>query len=466
MAERPAARPARMVKLVLLLLGSDAIRGRWPILAGLGSAGILLAAAIITDAADGVMVVTTETFGSILVLDGVIGLSLAAGPRTPSSRLHLLRSVGLIALGLLIIDLPWHNDIANSVLFGLAFLADGATRIATAAVIRFRRWRWVAGGGALEIALGAIALASWPVTYHNTVPFCVGVLLLLSGTAALRLALTLRRVPRGASVLALPAFAARGWYGGWHGGLSRLSAEPAAAEAEAGARLILHVWTPTGSIAAAQRRPLLDRYVAAVDREGRISTGHAALEMPPSLYISHYPRTEIDRSAVDFARQLRATAENDVPGRFQPGYAEEAAGWTEADVHVVFHRFDAARLRAFWEAYRSDDTYNLTNRNCSVAAAVALDVALEGVAGDRPTLWRALRLMVDPDLWVAAHMRHRAEAMTWTPGLVLDYARALRRVIEPPPWPWRDRAKAALRHLQRRRHEAEAARAEAGATPA
>ena len=26
--------------------------------------------------------------------------------------------------------------------------------------------------------------------------------------------------------------------------------------------------------------------------------------------------------------------------------------------------------------------------------------------------------------------------MTWTPGLVLDYARALHRVVEPPPVPW------------------------------
>ncbi len=26
--------------------------------------------------------------------------------------------------------------------------------------------------------------------------------------------------------------------------------------------------------------------------------------------------------------------------------------------------------------------------------------------------------------------------MTWTPGLVLDYARALQRVVEPPRLPW------------------------------
>jgi len=444
-----------MIKLVLLLLGSDTIRGRWSVVAACGGAAMFLAATILADAADGVVAVTTETFGYILVFDGAAGLALVLGPRTASNRLHLLRSLGLLVLGLLIIDMPWRNDIANSLLFGLAFLADGITRIASAAVVRFRRWRWVMAGGIAELGLAALALASWPVSYQKTVPFCIGVFLLLSGTAAMRISLMLRRIPSGASVLALPAFAARGWY-------AAVPDRPSSAGAPDGeSKLILHVWTPTGSIAAAQRRPVLDRYIAAVDREGRISTGHAALEMPPSLYISHYPRTEIDRNAADFARQLRATAENDVPGRFLTSYAEEAGGWTEADAHVVFHRFDGGRLRAFWEAYRQDDTYNLTNRNCSVTVAVALDVALEGSAGNVLTPWRMLRLMANPDLWIAAHLRHRAEAMTWTPGLVLDYARAMRRVVEPPPGPWLGRVRDALRCLQRR-----PVPIESGATPA
>jgi hypothetical protein len=60
------------------------------------------------------------------------------------------------------------------------------------------------------------------------------------------------------------------------------------------------------------------------------------------------------------------------------------AEWCEATAHVVFHRFNAERLRAFWAAYRQETTYNLTNRNCSVVVAMALDTALEGVLGNRP----------------------------------------------------------------------------------
>jgi hypothetical protein len=39
----------------------------------------------------------------------------------------------------------------------------------------------------------------------------------------------------------------------------------------------------------------------------------------------------------------------------------------------------------------------------------------------------------NPELWVASQLRKHAEAMAWTPGLVLDYARALRVAINPPP---------------------------------
>jgi hypothetical protein len=44
--------------------------------------------------------------------------------------------------------------------------------------------------------------------------------------------------------------------------------------------------------------------------------------------------------------------------------------------------------------------------------------------------------MVNPELWVAAQLRKRAEAMAWTPGFVLDYARALKAATRPTPLGW------------------------------
>jgi hypothetical protein len=280
-----------------------------------------------------------------------------------------------------------------------------------------------------------LAFTPWPVSYEATVPFCVGVALMLSGWAVLRSALLLRRLPPDAPVTSLPIFEGqRGWRppvpltGVGDGGV--------AAESGGGRRqeLIVHVWTPLDSATDPVRRPLLDRYMAATDRHGTVSTGHASLEMPPDLYISHYRMDEQDRSSLEFRRALHAGVQNNVPGRFLPSYAEEAAGWCEATAHVVFHGFNAERLRAFWAAYRQDSTYNLTNRNCSVVVALALDAALEGVLGRATAVWPPLaRLLIHPDLYLATLLRKRARTMTWTPGLVLDYARALQHVVEPSP---------------------------------
>src|SRR5690606_5721900 len=123
----------------------------------------------------------------------------------------------------------------------------------------------------------------------------------------------------------------------------------------------------------------INRYIAAVDSNGVISTGHAALEMAPSVYISHYPAVELDRSPDQFARTLRATTDNDVPGRFLGSYEKESAEWCPSTVQVSIKNIDRSKLIAFWDHYRQDNTYNLTNRNCSSTVADALDAALEGV---------------------------------------------------------------------------------------
>ena len=423
-----------MVKLAILLMGADAMQRRWLALALIGVVWAGLGVLIMADASDGVTVVATETFGYLLVIEGLAAFLATIVDVVSGGRLLLIRALALIAFGLLIIDMPWRNDIANSLLFGLAFLIDGIVRVAAALVLRQPRWKMIMLGGAVELVLAVLALSEWPISYEKTVPFCIGVALLLSGVTVLRIGLMLRRLSSNMSVTDLPLFTQSGWH------LKRGPGVGVAAIVEAPERpLTIRVWTPTGSAKDPARRPLIDRYLAAVDSKGVISTGHAALSLPPDLYISHYPATEFDRSRRDFARALRATAENDVPGRFLASYDTEVAGWCEADANVAFHRYNAEQLQAFWQAYRASDTYNLTNRNCSIAVAVALDAALEGVLAKRAGWFAFIRLLSNPDLWLAALLRARAEAVTWTPGLVLDYARALRRVVEPRRVSWLSR---------------------------
>ncbi|MGH6917649.1 MAG: protease, partial [Geminicoccaceae bacterium] len=175
-----------MIKLAMLLVGARALRRRWAVLATLGLFWIVLGLAIMVDASNGVSVVTTEAFAVLLLFEGFIALSgFTLAPRR-SGSLVLFKALALIVLALMILDFPIPVDLERSLLFGLAFLIDGAVRITTAAIVRFPKWQVIAAGGALELGLGALVLSNWPVSHHQTVPFCIGLALLLSGWTVLR----------------------------------------------------------------------------------------------------------------------------------------------------------------------------------------------------------------------------------------------------------------------------------------
>ena len=157
-----------------------------------------------------------------------------------------------------------------------------------------------------------------------------------------------------------------------------------------------------------------------------------------------------------------------MPGLFQPDYATESHAWCPSTVRVRIRNYSPARLARFWDEYRQNTTYNLTSRNCSSTVAKALEAAVEGSVGhfrgnDRG--WRVfVRLLVTPELWVAAQIRKRAKTMAWTPGLTLDYARALSMLVDPRPFGWFKMARIAVRRMvrSRRKWSAEAQTAREG----
>ncbi|MCY1383497.1 hypothetical protein D9M69_716270 [compost metagenome] len=80
-----------------------------------------------------------------------------------------------------------------------------------------------------------------------------------------------------------------------------------------------------------------------------------------------------------------------------------------------------------------------------------LEAALDGVVGrlhGSEAGWRVLlRLLLTPELWVAGQIRKRALTMAWTPGLTLDYARALSMLADPRPFGWWKVSQRALRQM-------------------
>jgi uncharacterized membrane protein HdeD (DUF308 family) len=426
-----------MIRLAMLLLGARSIRRRWMLLPAVGALWMLVGALLIGDvSADGLLSIGIEALGVLLIVEGVMVSPLALGGGVRTNPARLARAIGFVVLGVLILR-PIDHGVPDTLLFCLLFAVDGALRVASAWVVRFQRWRGALAAGVLELALAALVLADWPIAHTVIVPFSLGVALLASGWSLVRLGLQLRRLPPGTSITTLPLFASRPWH-------ARPMLPGHVPHYDQPEPLVLYVWTPVGSAHDVQRHLLIDRYIAAVDGKGRISTGHSALEMRPDLYISHYPAEEIDHSPTDFARMLRAGHENDIRGRWLPSHAQEVADWCEPDARVVFPRYDAVALRAFWDAYRQDDTYNLTSRSCSTVTSLAIESALEGILASRwPWLWFGL-LVTDPTVWLAAILRRRGATMAWTPGLVLDYARALQEVVERQHTRWIVRLERAL----------------------
>ncbi|WP_244473046.1 DUF4105 domain-containing protein [Methylobacterium sp. Leaf100] len=409
-AGRSGAWTPRALPLWLLLVGREAVHRRWRFVAGVGLVWTGLGGALVIDALDGATHVPDRWFGLLLVVEAVTSLVRGLVATGAARRLRLLKAGMLLVVAVLTMLASASSTFLLAMLFGTAFLFDGLSRIVLAHVLRFPGWRWSVAYGGLGAVLGLLTLQPYPTWYAGTVGFSIGAFLVLSGIKVTVLGLRLRRPPDTLG---------------------------AAASGAGSDTLTVHVWTPTGTATIPARQRLVHRYVVSVNGVGHVSTGHAALELAGApeespLYLSHYPAVEIDRSPDNLRAILRAGPENDVPGRFLPSYRAEADDWCEATVTVTLQGVDGARLRAFWDGYRRDATYNLVGRNCSTGVANALDAAVEGSFARDGTPWRRLaRAVLSPEFWAAALMRNGACAMTWTPGLVLDYARALSALIDP-----------------------------------
>ncbi|WP_343585033.1 MFS transporter [Herbaspirillum sp.] len=477
-----------MIRLVLLLLGADFIRRNWHVLAIVGLAWGTIGVSLMIDALDGVLNFPLTLFGYLLLLESLATLWVANSGIGAQKTLRYAKGAIFLLIALLIVT-PYHaSNMALAMLFGTAFAIGGGLQITTAMVVRFPRWRAAVAGGSVQIILAILFFQPYPTHYKGTVPFCLALGLIFGGWNMIWLALRTRMLPQRVSIDMLaerntearrpfdaglyrgdeamkPMLQAggdllgKGWKAvpkdGAAGKPQEDGGRDVAVAPQDGDRpsMTVHVWTPAGSAKGpARRQPVIDRYIAAVDTNGVISTGHAALEVLPDLYISLYPAQEIDRSPDQFARLLRATADNDVKGRYLSDYPSEAAAWCESTEKIVFRDYSRQRLDRFWSRYRRQEIYNLTHRNCSSTVAHALEAALEGVIGARDRHWfNAIRMMLTPEIWVASQIRKRAQTMAWTPGLVLDYSRALRAVVHPRPLSWATSLQLALRQSRRLR---------------
>lgn len=437
-----------MVQLVMILLGSDYLRARWRGLFAAGCLGLIAGLIVFIDALDGVIYFPLTPFAGLLLIEGIATLLVARTGIGGQRTLRYVKGTAFSLAALLILNGQYYGNFILSMIFGTLFLADGLLQVITASVIRFRKWKYVIAGGVIEILVAIFFYQPYPTHYAGTAPLCLGLGLIFGGWNIIALAMRVKKMTVN------PVFRQNFTvtdinYTGKKNEVAEWWESPPADHEPA---LTIHIWTPAGtSKNTVVPHPVIDRYIAAVDRNGVISTGHAALESPEGIYISLYPAQDIDRSPEQFARLLRATADNNVEGFFQPDYLTESQKWCHSTIKVRIRNYDAWRLQLFWDIYRQDNTYNLTHRNCSGSVAAGLEAALEGVVGriwgKKHHWWILSRILVTPELWVAVQIRKRASTMAWTPGLALDYARALSMLADPRPAGWMATIKRGLRKI-------------------
>lgn len=414
-----------MFRLALILFGGDTLVRRWRVFYAMGWFVFLCGVVVIADLFDGAADLAGWMFGFALLAYGLVDLVIGSTHSGSRRRFEMLRGAAMLVFACLLLDFPWDNSIAAGVLFAGAFAFNGVVRIASSLLVRFPGWRGSQAVGWGYLVMALLLVTSWPLPDSMNVPFCTGLALMAGGLVLARGAWRLKRLPPGSRLAAISLYRRR------HAAVIPEPVMPVDATLPAdGEPMVVHVWTAIHQAEDRIRLPLIDRYIAALSRKGSVTTGHVALECG-ELYISHHPRVRLTITQQNLLDKVRATEGNDHPGMWLPTYAGEAANTQPSTFRIRFRVFNRAYLQAFWDAYRQDDTYNLTSRNCSVVVTEAVDAALEGVFADKP-FWRTLlRLALHPDVWLASSTRVRAESIAWTPGLALDYVSALRRITHP-----------------------------------
>lgn len=444
-----------MVRLIMILLGVDYLRSRWRGLMLVGLFCIATGLFIFIDALDGVLYFPIHFFAWLLLAEGLATLTVAWTGMGGQRQLRYAKGVAFCMAACLILTGERNGNFILSMIFGTLFLVDGVLQIISSLLVRYRRWQLAVASGVVEIGLAIFFYLPYPTHYAGTVPYCVALALMFAGWNMVLIASRVRRLRTNPAVdmqaFFLPEATEELRHTGKKGGMT-WDGPPKAGERA----LTVHVWTPVGSARTqTHRHPIVDRYIAAIDKNGVISTGHAALEAPEGVYISLYPAVEIDRSPSEFTHTLRATQDNNVPGLFQPDYITESKAWCPSTRQVRIRNYVPEQLTTFWDNYQKDTTYNLTHRNCSSTVAHALEAAIEGASKrvwGANLSWKAfVRLLTTPELWVAVQIRKRAETMAWTPGLILDYARALSMLADPRPSGWGKMARMSVRKMHRLR---------------
>jgi uncharacterized membrane protein HdeD (DUF308 family) len=124
----------------------------------------------------------------LLILAGILSGYLAWSSYNRSG-LGWMKSIILLALGLLIAFYPQAGTAAIGLVLIIYFLMDGFANVVLSLELRpLPGWGWTLFNGIVSLVLAAVFIGGWPFSSHWLVGLLVGISLLLDGLALLMLA--------------------------------------------------------------------------------------------------------------------------------------------------------------------------------------------------------------------------------------------------------------------------------------
>jgi uncharacterized membrane protein HdeD (DUF308 family) len=147
-----------------------------------------------------VTLVSVVFLGVLLIVGGVVQAGHAFGSRSWSGFFtHLLAAILYVVVGCLAVTRPAIGAISLTLLLAAFFLVGGLYKFFGALFTRFPSWGWVMLNGVIEVILGILIAAQWPISGLWVIGMFIGIDLLLSGWSFIMLGTTTR------SLLSQPA---------------------------------------------------------------------------------------------------------------------------------------------------------------------------------------------------------------------------------------------------------------------
>src|SRR5262249_47236854 len=137
--------------------------------------------------------VTVVIYGVLLILGGIAECVGSFWARQWSGFFLGLMAGGLyLVVGLLFVREPGNAAVAMTLLLAALLLIGGAFRIGAAISFRMPGWGWAVVHGAVDVLLGMLIWAQWPLSGLWVIGLFVGIELVFAGAWWVSLALSLK----------------------------------------------------------------------------------------------------------------------------------------------------------------------------------------------------------------------------------------------------------------------------------